>query len=64
LLDTGADTIGVGCPFCMIMITDGVKAKGLNENVKVLDISEIVLSAMKNGSGPIKAGFSKIESKH
>jgi Fe-S oxidoreductase len=64
LLDTGADTIGVGCPFCMIMITDGVKAKGLNENVKVLDISEIVLSAMKNGSGPIKAGFSKLESKH
>ncbi|MFN3604766.1 MAG: heterodisulfide reductase-related iron-sulfur binding cluster [Leptonema sp. (in: bacteria)] len=49
LLNTGADTIGVGCPFCMIMITDGIKAKGKEENVKVLDISEIVFSALKDG---------------
>ncbi len=48
LLDTGADTIGVACPFCMIMITDGVKAKGKENYVKVLDVSEIVLSALKN----------------
>lgn len=48
LLDTGADTIGVACPFCMIMITDGIKAKGKEEHVKVLDVSEIILSALKN----------------
>lgn len=64
LLDTGADTIGVGCPFCMIMITDGVKAKGVEEDVKVLDISEIVLSALKNGSGPIKGGFHQKQELH
>lgn len=64
LLDTGADTIGVGCPFCMIMITDGIKAKGMEENVKVMDISEIVLSAIKDGSGPIKSSLKEKASSH
>ncbi len=40
LLATGADRIAVACPFCMTMITDGVKAKGTE--VPVLDIAEVV----------------------
>ena len=40
LLATGAETIAVACPFCMTMITDGVKAKG--SEVPVLDIAEAV----------------------
>jgi Fe-S oxidoreductase len=40
LLATGADTIAVACPFCMTMMTDGVKAIG--SEVPVLDISEVV----------------------
>ncbi|MCS7204857.1 MAG: (Fe-S)-binding protein [Leptospiraceae bacterium] len=47
LLKTGANMIGVACPFCMIMITDGVKAKGKQEEVKVMDVSEVLLSAIK-----------------
>jgi Fe-S oxidoreductase len=42
LLATGADQIAVACPFCMTMITDGVKAK--NSEVPVLDIAEAVAS--------------------
>jgi len=42
LLATGAKDIAVNCPFCMTMITDGVKAKE-REDVKVRDISEILL---------------------
>ncbi len=41
LLRTGADTLVVGCPFCMTMITDGVKGKGY-ESDKVKDISEVI----------------------
>src|SRR5688572_18964194 len=40
LLATGASTIAVACPFCMTMMTDGVKASG--SEVPVLDISEVV----------------------
>ena len=40
LLATGADAIAVACPFCMTMMTDGVKASG--SEVPVFDISEVV----------------------
>jgi Fe-S oxidoreductase len=45
-LATGADTIGTGCPFCMTMITDGVKAKDAVEKVQVKDVAELVLEAV------------------
>ena len=37
---TGAKTMAVACPFCMIMLTDAAKADG--EPVKVVDVAEIV----------------------
>ena len=40
LLATGAETIAVACPFCMTMISDGVKAA--QSEVPVLDIAEVV----------------------
>ena len=40
LLATGAETIAVACPFCMTMISDGVKAAAAD--VPVLDIAEVV----------------------
>ena len=46
-LATGANTIGTGCPFCMTMITDGVKAKDAAEKVQVKDIAELVLDAVQ-----------------
>ncbi len=42
LLATGAETIASNCPFCMTMLTDGVKDKEV-ENVQVKDIAEILL---------------------
>ncbi len=41
------DVIGTGCPFCMTMLTDGVKERGAAETVKVRDIAEIVLAAVE-----------------
>ena len=46
LLATGADTLAVACPFCMTMISDGVKAKG--SEVPVLDISEVVAARLRS----------------
>jgi Fe-S oxidoreductase len=39
---TGAGTVAVGCPFCMTMITDGTKAKGVDETLRVKDVAELV----------------------
>ncbi len=43
LLETGATTIAANCPFCMTMISDGVKTKDKDEEVRVLDVAEILL---------------------
>ncbi|MBS4029369.1 MAG: (Fe-S)-binding protein [Ignavibacteriales bacterium] len=45
-LATNATTIASACPFCMTMMTDGVKAKEKIDSVKVKDIAELVLEAM------------------
>lgn len=46
-LATGAETIASACPFCMTMLTDGVKEKGKQEEVAVKDIAELVYEAMR-----------------
>ena len=46
-LATGASTVAVGCPFCMTMMTDGTKAKGVDEKVKVKDLAELVAERLQ-----------------
>ncbi|WP_226391268.1 (Fe-S)-binding protein [Penaeicola halotolerans] len=41
-LATGADTIAVACPFCMTMMSDGVKNKNREHDVKVMDLAELI----------------------
>jgi Fe-S oxidoreductase len=45
--DTKAQMIATSCPFCMTMITDGLKYKNKEEEVKNLDIAELVVKAME-----------------
>jgi len=50
LLSTGASRIATACPFCYIMIDDGVKGEGVEEDeVRVADISIHLLEALENG---------------
>ncbi len=42
LLHTGARTIASACPFCMTMLTDGIKSKSLEDEVKQLDVAELL----------------------
>ncbi len=44
LIATGADAVAVACPFCMTMISDGLKQK--DSEIPVLDISEVVASRL------------------
>ena len=44
-IDTDATIIASACPFCMVMMNDGVKNKNQEENVKVFDIAELIASA-------------------
>ncbi len=43
---TGADTIAVGCPFCLTMMSDGIKDRKKEETMAALDVAEIVWRAM------------------
>jgi len=44
-LATGATTIAVACPFCMTMISDGLKNKEREADVKVKDLAELIAEA-------------------
>jgi len=42
LLDTGAATIAPGCPFCVPMLTDGLKDQEKEDDLRQLDIAELL----------------------
>jgi Fe-S oxidoreductase len=46
-LGTGADVVSTACPYCMIMLDDAVRANGKEEEVRVLDISQLVEESMR-----------------
>jgi Fe-S oxidoreductase len=45
LLDTGATTIASACPFCMTMLKDGVKSQSKEDEIKNMDIAELLAEA-------------------
>lgn len=44
-IDTGAEVVAANCPFCITMLMDGLKAKEKQEEVMVLDISELIVQS-------------------
>lgn len=44
-LETKAEIIATGCPFCNTMMTDGTKAKQKENDIQVLDIAEMIANA-------------------
>jgi Fe-S oxidoreductase/nitrate reductase gamma subunit len=41
-LETGSDVLGVGCPFCMIMMEEGIDAEKGDQEMQVRDIAELL----------------------
>jgi Fe-S oxidoreductase len=59
LIATGASRIAVACPYCFIMIDDGTKAAGKEEDeVKVGDIAMHLLDALEAGDA---AGLAPVQ---
>ncbi|HET6334262.1 MAG TPA: (Fe-S)-binding protein, partial [Polyangiales bacterium] len=58
LLETGAKTIASGCPFCMTMLTDGLKAQEKEDSIKQMDIAEILAKSVGVG---VQAGAEAAE---
>jgi len=42
----GAEVLAVACPFCLLTLEDAVKILGLDDRIQVMDIMELVASAM------------------
>ena len=47
-ISLGVSIIATSCPFCNTMLTDGVKNKNKEQEIKVLDIVEIISQAKKD----------------
>jgi Fe-S oxidoreductase len=47
LLDTGATTVASACPFCMTMLTDGIKDEEKGDEIAQRDIAEILADAIE-----------------
>jgi len=45
-LETGADIIATSCPFCMVMMTDGLKYKNKEEEIFNYDIAELIAMSL------------------
>ena len=46
--DTGATTVATSCNFCNIMMEDGMKVTGNDDEMKVMDIAELVSKSLSN----------------
>ncbi|NRQ48786.1 heterodisulfide reductase-related iron-sulfur binding cluster [Aeromicrobium stalagmiti] len=53
---TGADQIAVGCPFCRVMLSDGLTLKqsegSAREEVEVIDVAQMLLAGVKRAPTP------------
>ncbi|MEO8721222.1 MAG: (Fe-S)-binding protein [Ginsengibacter sp.] len=47
-IGTGAKIIASNCPFCMMMLSDGVKANEKEEEVQVLDLAELIAASIED----------------
>ncbi|MFO0564457.1 MAG: (Fe-S)-binding protein [Polyangiaceae bacterium] len=55
LLDTKAATIATACPFCMTMLTDGIKAEEKEAEIKNYDIVELLAVACGEAAPKVEA---------
>ena len=45
-IGTGADVVSTACPYCMIMLDDAVRANAKEDDVRVLDLSQLLEESM------------------
>ncbi len=45
-LDTGADTLASACPFCMIMLGDGITGMEKSDDIRLVDVAELLAESL------------------
>lgn len=45
MIDSKASIVAAACPFCMTMLTDGIKEKEKQDSIQVLDVAELIAQA-------------------
>ena len=50
-LASAANTLAVGCPFCNIMLSDGVNERHAGEQMAVRDVAQILLESVEARAG-------------
>ncbi|MHB1891113.1 MAG: (Fe-S)-binding protein, partial [Acidimicrobiales bacterium] len=51
-LTTGADVVSTACPYCLIMLDDAVRTRGREDEVRVLDLSQIMEESLVGAAKP------------
>ena len=46
IIESKADIVTTACPFCLTMFEDGLKTKEVDEFIKAMDLSELVVEAL------------------
>ena len=41
-VDAGAEVVATACPYCLLMFDDAIRSKGMGEQIKVMDIAEVL----------------------
>lgn len=54
-LETGAEVVAVGCPFCKTMLIDGVNDHDKGDKVKVKDVAELLVEQVEGLTEPAMA---------
>jgi len=47
VLETGAEIVAVGCPFCVTMLEDGINAQKGDREIQVFDVAELLWQAQE-----------------
>lgn len=50
VLETDAEVVAVGCPFCMTMLEDGINARKGDRDVRVLDVAELLWETVQHSA--------------
>ena len=45
--EAGAEVIATACPYCTIMLEDGLKALDLEEKIRVMDVAELLFESVE-----------------
>ncbi len=47
IIEAKVDLVATACPYCLTMFEDAIKAKEMEESIKVMDLSELIAEALE-----------------